>query len=386
MGARRQHIGVLGLSLAAALGASGCGRDKGKSEKSEHPVPVEAARVARQDVPIYREGLGNVVAFRTVTVKTQVDGRLDRVFFREGQRVRRGELLAQIDPRPFQVQLQQAEGALARDRALLANARLNVRRDRVLVARKLIAPQQLDTDLATVGQLEGTVRIDEAAVRSARLNLSYARITSPIDGVTGVRVVDQGNVVHPGDASGIVIVTQLQPIALIFTLPQDDLPAISAQLQRGKLPVQAFSRDGSTLLGAGDLGLIDNQINQSTASLRLKAVLPNQDRRLWPNQFVKVRLFLATQRGALVIPSAALQRGPQGQFVYVIGAGQKVSVRPVQPATRWGGLVVVARGLAQGERVVVEGQARLRPGSRVQPRERPAVSGSAARVEGEALP
>jgi membrane fusion protein, multidrug efflux system len=356
-------LAVVGLVLAVR----GRSRDKdqpaGGEGQGDRAVPVAAATVVRQDVPVFLEGLGTVVAYKTVAVKAQVDGRLDRVYYREGQSVKRGELLAQIDPRPFLIQLHQAEGALARDQAQLANARLIVKRDRQLVAQKFISQQQLDTDIATAAQMEGTVQMDRAAIESARLNLAYARITAPVDGVTGVRLVDPGNLVRANDAGGIVVVTQLDPIAVLFTLPQDELPRLAAEMQRGHLQVQVFARDGTTLLGAGELLLIDNQINQSTATLRLKAKFANPRRALWPNQFVKARLLLTTRHGVLVVPATAIQRGPSGSFVYVI-AEDRATPRAVKAEVR-GELAIIDDGLAQGEIVVADGQAQLRPGSRV---------------------
>ncbi len=392
MGAKRWVViaaAVAMLAAALVLLRTRSGRATGSAAPSAEAararvVPVLAATVTRRDVPVQLDGLGSVVAYRTVAVKTQVDGRLDQVLFREGQAVRRGDVLAQIDPRPFQIQLHQAEGALARDRAQLENARLNVKRDRELVAQKLIAPQQLDTDVAAAGQLEGAVRIDEAAIESARLNLDYARITSPVDGVTGVRIVDPGNVVHASDANGIVVVTQLDPIAVIFTLPQDELPRIAREMERGPLDVQAFSRDGATRLGQGRLELIDNQINQATATLRLKAILPNPHRALWPNQFVKARLLLAVRKGALVVPATALQRGPNGTFVYVVGKDSTVTPRPVQVEPPRTDVAIVEQGLEEGEQVVSDGQAQLRPGSRVAAREAKATA--RAEPDGEAPP
>jgi multidrug efflux system membrane fusion protein len=340
------------------------------SDAQARAVSVAVATASQRNVPIILEGLGNVTAFMTVTVKTQLDGRLDQVLFREGQSVRRGEVWAQIDPRPYQIQLQQAQGALDRDEAQLKNARLNVERDHPLVAQKLIAQQQLDTDVATAGQLEGTVEVDRAAIGSARLNLDYARITSPIDGMTGIRQVDPGNVVHAADPGGIVVVTQLDPIAVLFTLPQDQLTPVAQELAHtGTLPVEAYSRDGAVLLGSGQLTLIDNQINQATSSIRLKAVVPNPKRLLWPNQFVNARLLLTTRENALVIPAVALQRGPSGSFVYVVGAENTASMRPVQIDLTQGDIAIVASGLEPGERVVTDGQNQLRPGAKVAPRE-----------------
>ena len=353
----------------------------GGDARAPRPVPVISATAVRRDVPVWLEGLGTVTANKTVTVKTQVDGVLVSVPFREGQIVKSGDLLAQVDPRPFQIQLQNAQGALERDQALLHNANLNVERDKPLVEKKLIAPQQYDTDVATAKQLEGTVRMDEAAIQSARLNLDYARITSPVDGVTGIRLVDPGNVVHASDQNGIVIVTQIDPIAVLFTLPQDDLPRIAAAMAQGRLQVRAYSRDGSTLLATGQLELVDNLINQATATVRLKALFPNPQRTLWPNQFVKARLLVTTQHNALVIPAAALMRGPQGTFVYVIGKDATVAPRNLQALAPSGAVAIVEGGLEEGETVVVDGQNQLRPGSKVAAR--PQAKGpEEARVEG----
>ena len=360
-------------ALLAVLGAlSACGASKSGAAvepRGARAVPVLPATVVRRDVPVYLEGIGNVVAYKTVTVRSQVDGRLMQVLFREGQAVRKGEVLAQIDPRPFQVQLHQAEGALARDRAQLQNANLMVKRDRDLVGQKLIAQQQLDSDQAVAGQTEGAVRIDEAAIESARLNLDYARIASPVDGVTGVRLVDPGNVVHAADPGGIVVVTQLDPVAVLFNLPQDDLPRISDQMAHGKLAVEVYGRDGATALGKGELELIDNQINQATATLRLKAIVPNPAHHLWPNQFVKARLLLTTRKGALVVPASTLQRGPDGTFVYVVGTDQTVALRPVEAVAPTGEVAIIDKGVSEGEIVVADGQNQLRPGSKVSLRE-----------------
>jgi multidrug efflux system membrane fusion protein len=347
-------------------------------------VPVVAAPAVRSDVPVTLEGLGSVVAYRTVTVKAQVDGRLDQVFFREGQPVRAGQVLAQIDPRPFESQLHQVEGARARDAAQLAAAKVNLERYRTLARQNLIGQQQADDQAALVAQLEGTVRVDDAAIESARLNLAFTRITSPTDGVTGIRIVDPGNVVRASDQNGIVLVTQIDPIAVVFTLPQDQLPAVAEAMARGPLQVDVLGRDGATLLGAGRLELIDNQINQATGTMRLKAVLPNPRRVLWPNQFVNARLHLSVHQGALVVPGTAIQRGPSGVYVYVIGADATVAPRPVEVAASAGDLVVIGRGLAEGERVVVDGQNQLRPGSKVAAREAPRAGGGPAPAPGGA--
>jgi multidrug efflux system membrane fusion protein len=366
-------VAIVGGAVAIRQRARGGAHAEPTGSPPARAVPVTVAPVARRDVPIYLDGLGSVVASRTVAVRSQVDGRLEAVLFQEGRPVKAGQVLAQIDARPFEAQLHQAEGALARDEAQLTNARLTVERDRQLVAQKLIAQQQLDLDSAAAGQLEGSVQMDRAAIETARLNLEYTRIASPVDGVTGIRLVDPGNVVHPTDQGGIVVVTQLDPVAVLFNLPQDQLAAVTAALARGPLPVDAYSRDGAVLLGSGQLGLVDNQINASTSTIRLKAVLPNPHHALWPNQFVNARLRLETRPGALTVPATAIQRGPSGLFVYVVNADSSVAQRPVALESTQGDLCLLAKGLAEGERVVVDGQNQLRPGARVAPRE--AVAG-----------
>ncbi|GEJ57108.1 efflux RND transporter periplasmic adaptor subunit [Anaeromyxobacter diazotrophicus] len=389
----RWALAVVAVALLAAgavwlLRGRGADQPKGGAAaagaQAQRPVPVAVAVAARRDVPIWLEGLGNVVAYQTVTVKPQVDGRLDQVLFREGQAVRKGDVLAQIDPRPFQAQLRQAEGALARDQAQLRSAKLDLERYRSLAAEKLVPQQQADQQIAVVGQLEGAVHIDDANIATARLNLDYARITAPIDGVTGIRVVDPGNVVHASDPNGLVVVTQLDPIAVLFTLPQDQLTAIASAQARGRLAVDLYARDGTTLLGSGQLLVIDNQINQATSTVRLKAVAPNPKRALWPNQFVNARLRLGTREGALVLPASAVQRGPNGTFVYVVGADSTVSPRPVEVEATVGDLAVLAKGVAEGERVVTEGQNQLRPGAKVAPREpgKPGGAGAPAAAAG----
>ncbi len=309
-------------------------------------VPVIEAVVQKKDVPIYLDGLGSVTALKTVTVRSLVDGRLDKVLFREGQPVHSGDLLAQIDPRPFQNQLHQAEGALSRD----------------------IAQQQADDQAALVGQLEGAVQVDRATIDAAKLNLDYAHIRSPIDGVTGVRIVDPGNLVRASDQNGLVVITQLDPIAVIFSLPQDELPRVMSQLAQGQLLVEAWSRDGAQRLAQGRLELVDNQINAATATMRLKAVFPNPQHLLWPNQFVKARLLLTTRKDALVVPSTVPQRGPEGVFAYVIQPDQTVQPKPIEVEITEGDVAVVSRGLNEGDHVVSDGQSQLRAGSKVQPR------------------
>lgn len=328
-------------------------------------MSVATTAVAVRDVPINLEGIGSVVPLQTVMVKPQVDGRLDRATFEEGKAVRKGDLLAQIDPRPFAITRAQTEAALARDAAQLQSSRLTLERYERVRKENLIAQQQLDDQRALVAQQEATIKSDQAQLDQAKLQLDYARIRSPIDGVTGVRLVDPGNIIRASDPTGIVMVTQLDPIAVLFSLPQDELPHIAAQMAKGPLRVDVLSRDGATSLGTGNLTLIDNQINQTTASIRLKAVLANPSRTLWPNQFVKARLLLTVRRQALVLPAGAIQRGPQGTFVYVVTPDQQALTRPIKVDSVEGDVAIISEGLRAGEEVVTEGQAQLRPGAHV---------------------
>src|SRR6267143_311541 len=361
MRVRRIVLVVVAVVAVAAVGIfvyrrtsqkqAGAQRDQA-AQAAGRAVPAVVATVQRRDVPIYLDGLGNVTAFRTVTVRSQVDGRLDRVLFKEGEPVKAGELLARIDPRPFQNQLQQALGALERDRAQLDAARRNFERYR----------QQADDQAAMVGQFEGAVRVDQATIEVAKLNLDYANIKSPIDGVSGVRIVDPGNLVRASDPNGLVVITQLAPIAVLFSLPQDELPRVMQELQRGLLSVEAWNRDGALKLATGQLTLVDNQINAATATMRLKAVFPNPQRVLWPNQFVKARLLLTVRKDAVVVPSTVPQRGPEGIFAYLVQPDQTVQPRNIEVEHTEGDIAIIAKGLAEGEQVVVDGQNQLRAG------------------------
>jgi membrane fusion protein, multidrug efflux system len=372
----RRRLVIALVAIAALAAAAVAWRARNPSSARTAPaasaeariVPVSIATAAQRDVPVYLEGLGNAQPLATVTVKSQVDGRIDKIAFREGQDVKKGDLLAQIDPRPFTIALHQAEAALLRDTAQFKNATVNLERYRELVARKLIAQQQVDDQQASADQLEGTVKADQAQVENARLQLDYSHIRAPLDGTTGVRLVDQGNLVHTSDTNGIVIITQLDPMAVVFTLPQDDLSRVSKQFSEGALAVEAYSRDGATHLATGRLELIDNQVNQATATIRLKAIFPNPTKALWPNAFLKVRLLLMTEKNALASPAAAVQRGPQGAFVYVVGKDQSAMMRPVEIGATVDQLAVVSKGVAAGEQVVVEGQNQLKPGAKLAPR------------------
>lgn len=331
-------------------------------------MPVTVTPVQVEDVPYYLTGLGSVTAFYTVSVKSRVDGELVQVNFREGQNVKQGDLLAVIDPRPFQVQLEQAEAQLFKDQASLRDARLNLTRFKGLLQNSgAMSQQQVDTQASTVDQLDGAVRNDQATVDNAKLQLTYCHITSPVTGRVGLRQVDPGNIVHAADTTPMLVVTQLQPITVIFTLPEDNLPAVAQHMAKGTLPVDAYSRDNQTKLAAGKLLTIDNQIDQTTGTAKLKGVFDNKDNMLWPNQFVNIRLQLNTQKNALVIPAAAVQRGPQGTYVFVMKQDKTVDLRPVTIAFTQNNNSVVSNGVTANEVVVTDGQDKLQAGSKVEP-------------------
>ena len=343
--------------------AAGSGSAAGSG--GERAVPVKAAAAQQGDVPIWLEGLGSVAAFQQVTVHAQVDGLLQQVMFTEGDPVRKGQVLAQIDPRPFLVQLHTAEGALARDLAQLANAKTTATRQQSLRDQNLVSQQAVDDAKAAEGQAEGAIAIDRASVENAKLQLDYAQIKSPLDGIAGVRQVDAGNLVHATDPSGLVVITQLDQAAVFFSVAEDELPAISKAMAKGKVPVEAHSRDGTQLLGTGTALALDNQINASTATLRVKAVIPNPDRALWPNQFVKARMLVDTIHGAITVPTVAVQRGPQGTYVYMIDNGAAKMV-PIDAGDAVGDVTIIKKGVKPGDQVVVEGANQLRPGAKVE--------------------
>jgi multidrug efflux system membrane fusion protein len=328
-------------------------------------VPVRTARVTTQDVPIYLKGLGSVQAFNSVLVRARVDGTLMQVPVTEGQEVKQGDLIAVIDPRPFQAALDAAMAKKGQDDAQLSNAKLDLQRYSSLAKQDFASHQQVDTQQSQVSQFTAALAGDAAAIEMAKLNLSYCFITSPIQGRVGLRQVDPGNLVHAADATGIVTITQLHPISALFTLPQDSLPSISVAMEKGKLPVIAFAADDKTQLDEGTLLTPDNAIDSSTGTIKLKATFPNPHNTLWPGQFVNARLQLGIQQNALTVPSVAVQHGPTGLYTYVVGSDSSVSRQPVEVGSDDGTLVVIAKGLTEGQQVVTEGQSRLQAGTKV---------------------
>jgi multidrug efflux system membrane fusion protein len=333
--------------------------------KAAPAIAVDTAAVTHADVPIYLSGLGTVQAFYTVTVSARVDGELQKIAFTEGQTVHKGDLLAQIDPRPNQAAYEQALAAKVKDAAQLANAKLDLQRYTVLQPQDLASKQTVDTQRATVDQLSAQLQVDQAVIDNARTQLDYTRITSPINGRTGIRLVDPGNIVHAAATTGIVVVTQVQPIAVIFTLPEEELATVSLALAAGPLKVTTLSRDGGTELDEGVLSLIDNEIDQTTGTARLKAIFDNAHNTLWPGQYVNARVLIRTAHDVLTLPTAAVQLGPNGPFTYVVKADSTVEVRQLKIGVDSGGLTIVDSGLALNERVVTSNQYRLQPGVHV---------------------
>ncbi len=369
---KRQGILVLtlGLTLAICAALAGCSSQQAKSAKAGGPppaVPVGVAAVKQGDFNVYLNGLGSVEAFYTVSLKTRIDGQIMQVNFNEGQDVKKGDLLIVIDPRPYEVALQQAQANLQKDEAQLTNAKAQYERNNVLYQQGVVAKQDLDTMQASFGTYEGTIASDKAAIENAKLNLTYCYIKSPIDGRIGLRQVDPGNYVTAAGGTAMVVITQLHPIAVIFTLPEDQLQTVREHMRQGALEVDAYSRDDQTKLATGKLLTIDNQIDQTTGTAKLKGVFDNPESNLWPNQFVNVHLLLQTRKDAVTAPASAILRGPDGSFSYVVDANNTVQMRPVQIALTQGSTVVIASGLQGGDKVVTDGQEKLQAGSRVAP-------------------
>lgn len=345
-------------------GPGGAGGRRGALAPGQ-AIPVSVATARSEDVPVYLDGLGSVEAFNTVTVKSRVDGPITEINFKEGQDVKAGELLAEIDPRQFQVAVSQADATLYRDQSQLTIAQRNFARYEDLFKQGIVSQQDYDAQESTKGQLEGTVRADQANIDNAKLNLSYTKITSPINGKVGLRQVDIGNVIHASDTNGIAVITQLQPIAIIFTIPEDSLPSVLEKFHGSPLEVDIYSRDNQTKLGTASLVTINNQIDPTTGTVKLKAISQNKDGLLWPSQFVNARLLLDVKKDATVVPAAAVQHGSQGAFAFVMKPDSTVDMRTLQPGIADGNQTVIDQGLAPGEVVVTDGQDKLSPGSKV---------------------
>ena len=361
----------MATAALACLAFASCGGSDpkpGAARANVNPsVPVSVATAQHLDMPYYVSGLGSVNAFYTDSIKTRVDGELMEVNFKEGQFVNKGDLLVVIDPRPYQVALEQAQATLFKDKASLRDAKLNYDRYKGLLENSgAMSQQQVDTQGTTVDTLEGAVRTDQAAVDNAKLNLVYCHITSPISGRVGLRLVDPGNIVHATDTNALLVITQLQPIAVLFTLPEDQLPSVAQHMAKNTLETDAYSRDDQTKLATGKLLTIDNQIDQTTGTGRLKAIFENKDNSLWPNQFVNIRLLLEVRKNSTVIPSAAIQRGPQGTYVFVTKSDSTVDIRPVTVAFVQDNQANIANGVAPGDVVVTDGQDKLQEGSKVE--------------------
>jgi len=356
-------------SQAATSAAPGApGKGKGAAGPGNFAVPVIVATAQRGDLPVYFNGLGTVTAFNTVTVRSRVDGQLISIAFQEGQFVHQGDVLAQIDARPFQVQLEQAMGQLAKDQAQRRDAEVNLERFKLLFKEGVIPQQQLDTQAALVGQFDGAIASDQAQINNAKLQLTYSHITAPISGRIGLRLVDVGNMVHATDTNGLLVITQLQPISVIFSLPQDQLPQVVTKLRSGpQLPVEAYDRDDTAKIATGKLQTIDNQIDVTTGTYKLKSIFSNEDNALFPNQFVNVHLLVDTKRDLTVVPAAAIQRGPQGTYVYAAGSDNTAKIRTVTIAQTTGNNVGLSAGLNPGDVVVIDGQDKLQDGTKINP-------------------
>lgn len=366
------RIGLLVAALVLCAAAFAYARYRteppaARNAGAPDPAPVVTAAVRKQDVPVVLTGVGTVNALNVATIRSQVTGYLQSTDFTEGQFVRRGDVLAQIDPRIYQARLEQAQAQLAKDQALLANQQTNLGRNEPLLQRGFATDQQVVGERAQIAQTQSALKGDQAAIDYAQTELDFATLRAPFDGVTGIRRIDVGNVIHPTDASGIVVLTQVRPISVLFTLPTSEIAAAQAALARGPVAATVYDQSGDRKLDTGTLLLIDNQADPRSGTVQLKATFPNADRQLWPGSFVNAEVTTSVEKGALTVPTNALQLDDKGQFVYVVGADDTVSVRPVKVGQRTRGVALVADGLREGETVVVQGQYRLKPGTRVAP-------------------
>jgi len=386
-GLKTTHCLTAALCVAAIV--AGCGRESGSAKGgkqgkgpggSNAPVAAIIGTVTQKDVPIYLDGLGTVQAFNTVTVRSRVDGQLKKLSFKEGEDVRAGELLAQIDPDPFRTQVEQLEAKKAQDEAQLSFARVELKRNADLLAQKIVSQEVYDTQKAQVDQLVALVKSDQAAIDNAKVQLDYTTIEAPISGRTGIRFVDEGNIIHSADSNGIVILTQLKPISVIFTLPEQSLGEIQRQQSQGAMTVVAVDRDNRTQLDEGQLAVFDNQIDTTTGTIRLKATFPNVNLKLWPGQFVNARLLLAVHTNGIVVPASVVQRGPEGAYAFVVNNDMSVKMAPVKVAQIDQGQALIDSGLTAGQRVVVDGQYKLQPGSKVKPAESSATQPGEAKT------
>ncbi|WP_442782059.1 efflux RND transporter periplasmic adaptor subunit [Collimonas fungivorans] len=354
-------IGAAGWAMVHKADAQGA------PKAAPGAISVSTATVKQQDVPMYLSGVGTVTSNASVTVKARIDGQLDKVGFVEGQDVKAGQLLAQIDPRTLQAQLDQAVAQKAKDQAQLANSRLDLQRYTTLVQQDAATQQTLDATKAQVNQLQAAVQADEAQINFAKVQLSFTRILAPISGRVGARLVDPGNIVHAADTNGLVVINQIDPIAVVFTLPEETFQSINSALRGSQKPlsVQTYARNSSAMLAQGNLALLNNQIDTSTGTVQLKGIFQNPSHVLWPGQYVNVRLVLGDRKQALTVPAAAVQRSQDGTYMYVVGADSSVKIQPVQVANIQDGLAVIDKGVEAGQRVVVDGQYKLKPGAKI---------------------
>src|SRR5258708_4159441 len=369
----KKKVVIPAVLLTAALAAGGLyfthihALEKVDAAAPPPPAPIVAGTVAQHDVPIYLSGVGTVIAYNTDVVRAQIQGQIISINFTEGQTVHAGDLLAQIDPRPYQALIDQYTGNLERDQAQLKNAQANLTRYTQLGSKGWATPQLVETQQAQVGELQAAIKADNALIDAAKVQLSYTRLTSPIDGVVGIRQIDVGNIISPSNTNGLVVVTQLHPISLIFTLPETSLPQIQQQQQKTKtaLPVLAYSQDNTIKLDEGVLGLVNNEILQTTGSIQLKANFSNQSNRLWPGELVNARLLLDTRHNGLTVPAAVVQQGAKGPYAYVVNPDNTVAIRPIKVAQISDGQALIDSGLKANEQVVVDGQYKLQPGTHV---------------------